>query len=90
VYVRPPASKEEPPQRRLWRFSRQRSGQDEEAQDVGRHREEWAEEWVKAALDARVEQGLPRAIEDPEALDFIAEQFIKAERVRDQPRQDRR
>jgi hypothetical protein len=87
VYVRPPANEEKPSQRRLWRFSRQR--QDEEAQDVGRRREEWAEEWVKAALDARVEQGLPRAIEDPEVLDFIAEQFIKAERVME-PRQDRR
>ena len=30
------------------------------------------EEWVEAALAARVEQGLPEHIEDPAVLDFLA------------------
>lgn len=45
------------------------------------------DEWVQAALDARVEQGLPEEIEDPDTLDFLADVLSKApERVTsDQP-----
>lgn len=31
------------------------------------------DEWVRAALAARIEQGLPEHIEDPATLDFLAE-----------------
>lgn len=31
------------------------------------------EEWIQAALAARVEQGLPEHIEDPATLDFLAD-----------------
>ena len=39
------------------------------------------DEWIQAALDARVEQGLPEEIEDPEVLDFLADIFAKAQAV---------
>ena len=31
------------------------------------------DEWVAAALAARIEQGLPEHIEDPATLDFLAD-----------------
>ena len=31
------------------------------------------DEWVQAALAARVEQGLPEHVEDPAALDFLTD-----------------
>jgi hypothetical protein len=31
------------------------------------------DEWVEAAVEAAVEQGFGRAVEDPTALDFIAD-----------------
>jgi hypothetical protein len=36
------------------------------------------EEWVQAALAARVEQGLPEHIEDPDTLDFLADVLSRA------------
>jgi hypothetical protein len=58
------------PQRGLWRFAR--------PQGSGRSRKEW----VQAALDARAEPRLPRTIEDPDTLDFIAGIFLAPGRVR--------
>lgn len=38
------------------------------------------DEWVQAALAARVEQGLPEEIEDPATLDFLADVLGSADR----------
>jgi hypothetical protein len=41
------------------------------------------DEWVQHAIDAAVQQGFGVAVEDPEALDFVADVFATAERRSD-------
>lgn len=43
------------------------------------------DEWVQAALDARVEQGFSVGIEDPATLDFLADVLGSAGRQKSTP-----
>jgi hypothetical protein len=43
------------------------------------------DEWVQAALDARIEQGFPAEIEDPDVIDFLVGVFSRAARSADGP-----